>query len=200
MGETNERRVTPLLHVISALCFILEILLGFHPIARALKRQEIPCHEYLLSCSLFSCSSLLSHLSHLSSSLPPLLPDWSKLLPTNKAIPIYKNSSHNKLINSMFPLTQLAHLFSFNHDDPFSFERNILPLWYQFTLILALTCPLLYLTHRVPYRPFLALITCFANFCSYTEPYNLARPIYVCFYPVKGETFHHPEERRLRTQ
>ncbi|KAF8855507.1 hypothetical protein BDZ45DRAFT_502572 [Acephala macrosclerotiorum] len=99
----------------------------------------------------------------------------------------------------------------FDDDDPFWFDRTIVPLWYQFTLLLALTCPLLYLTHLLPfhpylpfkpksYRTFLALLTAFANLSLYTEPYNLARPVYVCFYPVKGETFHHPEEKRLRVQ
>ncbi|PVH80501.1 hypothetical protein DL98DRAFT_588357 [Cadophora sp. DSE1049] len=47
---------------------------------------------------------------------------------------------------------------------------------------------------------FIALLTAFVDLCSWTEPYNLARPVYVCFYPVRGETFRHPEEKRLRIQ
>jgi hypothetical protein len=34
----------------------------------------------------------------------------------------------------------------------------------------------------------------------YFEAYNIARPIYVCMYPVRGEYRHHPHETRMRIQ
>ncbi|KAH6669487.1 hypothetical protein B0J14DRAFT_598817 [Halenospora varia] len=86
-------------------------------------------------------------------------------------------------------------------------EIDLLASWYHLTLILSLTVPLLYLYihhHRhLPYRKlqiFLCLLTALADLALYTEAYNLARPIYVCFYPVRGETFHAPEETRLKVQ
>ncbi|KAH8648080.1 hypothetical protein BGZ60DRAFT_423568 [Tricladium varicosporioides] len=88
-------------------------------------------------------------------------------------------------------------------------ELDLLAAWYHLTLILSLTVPLLYLYihhHRYEYlfyrktQIFLCLLTSLANLALYTEAYNLARPIYVCFYPVEGKTFHAPEEARLKIQ
>jgi hypothetical protein len=34
----------------------------------------------------------------------------------------------------------------------------------------------------------------------YAEAYNIARPIYVCQYPIRGDYVHHPHETRMRIQ
>ena len=50
------------------------------------------------------------------------------------------------------------------------------------------------------YRSLLPLLASFTAFALVTEAYNLARPVYVCFYPIRGEIFHHPEEATLTLQ
>ncbi|KAH7350575.1 hypothetical protein BKA65DRAFT_549585 [Rhexocercosporidium sp. MPI-PUGE-AT-0058] len=167
------------------------------------------------------------------------------------------------------PATGVEYVMMGENDDPFWFEREVLPVWYACMLLLGLTLPLVYLaisrsaryalslkqptrtsvqepsiltpasqisssspTTSIPSPEFglgdtttrnasttasnlsptqtvegspwiltlLSLTTAFADLCSFTEPYNLARPVDVCFYPVRAERFHHPEEKRLRVQ
>ncbi|KAG4427490.1 hypothetical protein IFR05_017028, partial [Cadophora sp. M221] len=124
--------------------------------------------------------------------------------------------------------TGLEYKMMGENGDPLWFEHNVLPVFYTCMLGLGLALPLVYLAisrtalfnissySASPSRPqppsppprlrlnillpILALTTALVGLCSFTEPYNLARPVYVCFYPVRGETFHHPEEARLRVQ
>jgi hypothetical protein len=86
-------------------------------------------------------------------------------------------------------------------------EAHFLRLWYTLMQILFVITTPIYLILPVkrfyttnPYRGYrimLPLLSSFASLCLFTEASNLARPVYVCFYPVRGETFHHPEEMRL---
>ncbi|KAG4412916.1 hypothetical protein IFR04_013959 [Cadophora malorum] len=95
--------------------------------------------------------------------------------------------------------------------DPLWFEKTIIPLFYKCTLILGLILPILYLLisllgvsvdinfkGRNWILGFIAFLTAIIDLCSFTQPFNLARPVYVCFYPIRGETFHHPEGTHLR--
>lgn len=94
--------------------------------------------------------------------------------------------------------------------DPLWFEKTIIPLFYKCTLILGLILPILYLLisllgvsvdinfkGRNWILGFIAFLTAIIDLCSFTQPFNLARPVYVCFYPIRGETFHHPEVRAV---
>src|SRR6266536_4832507 len=86
-------------------------------------------------------------------------------------------------------------------------EAHVLRLWYTLMQILFAITTTLYLVLCVKrsyrsnlFRITLPLLSSFASLCLFTEASNLGRPVYVCFYPVRGETFHHPEEMRLTVQ
>jgi hypothetical protein len=88
-------------------------------------------------------------------------------------------------------------------------EDYFLKLWYTVMQVLFCITPLIYLAlsselfKTVPVRGYqiiLPLLTSFTTLCLVTEAYNLARPVYVCFYPIRRETIHHPEQTRLNIQ
>ena len=93
--------------------------------------------------------------------------------------------------------------------DP-AYEASLLNHWYTLNRILLFITPLIYLflsvtSSRVPpllrgYRITLPLLAAFFAFCLFTEAYYVGLPIYVCFFPVRGETYHAKEETRLGIQ
>ena len=85
-------------------------------------------------------------------------------------------------------------------------EARFLHIWYTLMQIVFTAAPAIYLLlsrssiHVCRHRITLPFLTSLAALCLVNEAHNLARPVYVCFYPVKGETYHHPEESRLKVQ
>jgi hypothetical protein len=78
-------------------------------------------------------------------------------------------------------------------------EIYMLKTWYKALQIILFISPPLYFL--LPHRSLaFSLLTAIAAFWLSDESRNLARPTYVCFYPIGGETLFHPEEKRLRVQ
>jgi hypothetical protein len=120
------------------------------------------------------------------------------------------NHSILSLVLFEYPTKQRApHNMSSSDWDP-AYEASLLNHWYTLNRILLFITPLIYLflsvnSSRAPpllrgYRITLPLLTAFFAFCLFTEAYYLALPIYVCFFPVRGKTYHAKEETRLGIQ